>query len=121
MFLLDKELWHHEAMQKTRHFFLMFFLYKVSAEFQLFSKTRRVRLSSEAEDRGWPVVITTRIWDQWRHSGVSRRENPPCFWLNLLMPSTSSRYIIAQWCAHLPLNQTYSVSSNLHECTYASL
>jgi hypothetical protein len=36
MFLLDKELWHHEAMQKNRHFFLMFFLYKLSAEFQLF-------------------------------------------------------------------------------------
>ena len=56
-----------------------------------------MNLLSEAEDRGWSVVITMRIWDQWRHSGVSRRENPPCFWQHSFMPSTSSRYIKAQW------------------------
>ena len=84
MCLLDKELWRHEAMQNSAFFLDVFFLYKLSAEFQAFSKTRGVKLSSESEDRGWPVVITTRIWDQWRHSGVSKRENPPCFWLHLL-------------------------------------
>jgi hypothetical protein len=50
-----------------------------------------------AQNEPCSVVITTRIWDQWRHSGVSKRENPPCFWLHLLMLCTSSRYIIAQW------------------------
>jgi hypothetical protein len=35
-----------------KHFFLMFFLYKLSAEFQPFFKTKGVKSASEAEDRG---------------------------------------------------------------------
>jgi hypothetical protein len=64
---------------KNSAFFLDVFFINFQQSFRLFSKTGGVKLSSEAEDRGWPVVITTRIWDQWRHSGVSKRENPPCF------------------------------------------
>jgi hypothetical protein len=47
---------------KNLAFFLDVFLYKLSAEFQPFrAKTRGVKSSSEAEDRGWSVVITTKI------------------------------------------------------------
>ena len=87
---------------KNSAFFLDVFHINFQQSFSFFvQKPGGVKSSSEAEDRGWSVVITTRIhariWDQWRHSGVSRRENPPCFWRHCFMPSTSSRYIIAQW------------------------
>jgi hypothetical protein len=40
VFLLVKELWHHEAMQNSAFFLDVFFLYKLSAEFQAFFKNQ---------------------------------------------------------------------------------
>jgi hypothetical protein len=65
------------------------------------AKTRGVKTSSEAQDRGWSVAIVWELRTSCHGNGVSKRQNPPFFWLHFVdwtkYRSRSSSYYTAQW------------------------
>ena len=65
--------------------------YKIMKKYYFLKKNRGECFCSELRTEPWLVVTTMANKDQWRQSGVSKRQNPPCFLLQLLVPGKSSR------------------------------